>query len=52
MTFVWECFPECLGLGALFNGHLIMLEKETRGRKMDCQNNIPFGAEEQSFLGR
>ncbi|CAG11778.1 unnamed protein product [Tetraodon nigroviridis] len=46
----WESLQvvawECLGLGALFNGHLIMLEEETQGRKMDFQNNIPSGAEE------
>lgn len=50
MTFVWECFPECLVLGVLFDGHLIMLEEETRGRKMDFQNNIPSGCEEQRIF--
>lgn len=45
-------FPECWGLGALFNGYLIMFEEETRGRKMEFQNNIPSGTEEQNFLGR
>lgn len=50
MTFVWESFPDFLVLGVLFNGRLIMLEEETRGRKMDFQNNIPSGCEERSLF--
>lgn len=50
MTFVLKSFLEFLVLGVLFNGRLIILEKETRGRKMDFRNNIPSGCEEQSFF--